>query len=56
MGIVMRLITDERGADLVEYALLVGLLALASIAGLNGISATIKGIWQDMSTTIQNAF
>ena len=55
MGTVMRLIADDGGADLVEYAILVGLLALATIAGLNGVGTSIKTIWDNMNTKIQGA-
>ena len=52
---ITRLIRDERGADLIEYALLVGLLALATIAGINGVGASVKTIWDSMNGKIQTA-
>jgi pilus assembly protein Flp/PilA len=55
MGVVMRLITDEQGADLVEYALLAGLVALAAIAGVDGVGATMRSLWEDLNTSIGQA-
>jgi len=55
MGTVMRLIADDGGADILEYAILVGLLALATIAGVNGVGTSVKAIWDNMNTKIQGA-
>jgi Flp pilus assembly pilin Flp len=41
-------LADQRGQDLAEYALLIGLIALAAVAGVtvlgNGISNTMNAI------------
>ena len=34
-------LTDEEGQDLVEYALIIALIALACTAGLNGLATAI---------------
>jgi Flp pilus assembly pilin Flp len=52
MDVVTRLITDDRGADLVEYALVAGLIALGAITGINGVAATMKTIWSNMVSQI----
>jgi pilus assembly protein Flp/PilA len=36
------LLQDESGQDLIEYALIAALIALAAIAGLNGLSSKIN--------------
>jgi Flp pilus assembly pilin Flp len=54
MGIMTRLLRDDRGADLVEYAMLVGLLALATIASIDGVGAQIKGLWEILDSRIKS--
>lgn len=53
---VNRFVGDDRGADLVEYALLIGLLSLAAIAGLGGVSDTMKAVYTTLQTKIAGAF
>jgi Flp pilus assembly pilin Flp len=43
-----RLILDDEGQDLVEYALLTGFVALATLAGVNALGTAINqayAIW-----------
>jgi len=40
-----RLIADEDGQDLVEYALLTSFVAFASIAGLNAITSAVQAAY-----------
>ena len=35
-------LTEEEGQDLVEYALIIALIALGCTAGLNGLATAIK--------------
>jgi pilus assembly protein Flp/PilA len=37
-----RLLNDESGQDLIEYALIAALLAIIAITGLNGLSSKIN--------------
>ncbi|MFN2526079.1 MAG: Flp family type IVb pilin [Actinomycetota bacterium] len=39
---------NERGATIVEYALLVALIAVALIASLDGLRGAIAGTFQDI--------
>jgi len=50
-----RLRKDKSGAALVEYAFLVALFAVASIATLTALGTTIKGLWTTISTDLTNA-
>lgn len=43
---------DEKGQDLVEYALLVSLIALACVAGLNTIATAVNNIFTKISTSL----
>ena len=56
MDIVIGFVGDERGADLVEYALLIGLLSLAAIASLGGVSDSMKTLYTTLQTKIASAF
>ena len=50
-----RLTRDERGQDMVEYALLAGFIAVAAGALLPGISDSISIIFSKMASIVQNA-
>ena len=52
MNRVIRFINDDQGADLIEYALLVGLIALAMTASLKNISTSISGLFTKIQTTL----
>jgi pilus assembly protein Flp/PilA len=48
------MIRDE-GQDLVEYALVVGLISIAAVAGLQGVAKAVNGIFSTISTTLAAA-
>ena len=52
---LLRLGRDERGQDMVEYALLAGFIAVAAGALLPGISNNISIIFSKMASLVQNA-
>ena len=39
--IVKEFLKDEKGQDMVEYALVMGLVALGAVAGLSGLASSI---------------
>jgi len=45
---------DERGAALVEYALLVALIAIVCIAGVTFVGKTARSRFQEMGTAVTN--
>ncbi len=49
-----KLATDERGANLVEYVLLVALIALAVIAAVVFLRGQVSDKFNDAGTQIQN--
>ena len=49
-----RLARDEDGQDLVEYALLTALIAIAAIASLQTLSATIGNIWTVITSRLSS--
>ena len=54
-ALVLRLQSDERGQDMVEYALLAGFIAVAAGAILPGIANGISVIFSKMTSLISNA-
>ena len=52
---LQRLARDERGQDMVEYALLAGFIAVAAGALLPGISDSISTIFSKMASLVANA-
>jgi len=46
------LLTREEGQDLVEYALLIALVALAAVAGVNKVASAINTVFSNISTTL----
>jgi pilus assembly protein Flp/PilA len=52
MNAITRFITDDQGADLIEYALLVGLITLAAVGSLSTIGTKIGTMWSTIATKI----
>jgi pilus assembly protein Flp/PilA len=42
----------EEGQDLVEYALLITLVALAAVAGINKVASAINTVFSNISATL----
>ena len=49
------LLTQEEGQDLVEYALIVALIALAATAGMKTLATAINTGFTTLGTTLNNA-
>jgi pilus assembly protein Flp/PilA len=50
--LMLRLLNDSEGQDLIEYALLAALIALAAITGMNSLRGAINQKFTDVSTTL----
>jgi len=46
------LMRDEQGQDMVEYALLVSLIALLCIAGISHIAVSVNGTFSSISSSL----
>jgi Flp pilus assembly pilin Flp len=53
MDSVKRFIHNDAGADLIEYALLVGLISLAAMTSLSGVGTSIGKIWSNIAATLK---
>jgi len=49
------LLQDESGQDLAEYAILIGLIALAVIAAVTLLGGTISTVFNSIGTTLSTA-
>jgi len=47
--------SKEEGQDLIEYALIAGLLALAAVTALAAMSGTLETIWNNLSGALGEA-
>ena len=56
MSIFRRLIFDTEAATAVEYAVMLGLVLAAVIAGINSVGGGNAALWQNSSDEISNAF
>jgi pilus assembly protein Flp/PilA len=52
---LVRMVREEHGQDLVEYALLAGFIAVAAGALLPGISGSISTIFSRMASVLSKA-
>jgi pilus assembly protein Flp/PilA len=53
--IIKRLWSEEEGQDLIEYALLVALIALAAVVGMNSLATAINTEFISLGTSLTGA-
>jgi pilus assembly protein Flp/PilA len=51
----LRFWRDEKGQDLVEYALLLSVLAIAGVAGLSSLATTLGTVWTNTNTALSGS-
>ena len=49
------LVNDDAGQDLLEYALLVGLIALVAVAAVTATGGSVSNIFTNISEELENA-
>jgi pilus assembly protein Flp/PilA len=52
MKLVRRLLTQEKGQDLVEYALLIAVIALALVAAVQSFATGLNSVFTSISTAL----
>ena len=50
--ILVNLVQDESGQDLIEYALVAALIALGSVAAMNSLTASISTAFSTVGTNL----
>ena len=48
------LLRNDEGQDLIEYALLAGLIALVAVVAIGKAGTEVNAIWEDIVTALQN--
>jgi Flp pilus assembly pilin Flp len=51
----LRIMKDTRGQDLIEYALMVGFIAVAAGAVIPGVVTSIRSIFERISGVLENS-
>ena len=54
MELMKRFVVEEEGADAVEYALVIGLIALAIVGGATALGGAIKDKLNTIGTSVTN--
>jgi pilus assembly protein Flp/PilA len=52
LAIKMKALLDEEGQDLIEYALVVALIAFAATAGMSSLAIAINNAFSSIGTTL----
>jgi pilus assembly protein Flp/PilA len=52
---LMKLATDERGQDLIEYALMASLIGLGVLAGLRGVKNSVGNSFNQIGNTLTSS-
>jgi pilus assembly protein Flp/PilA len=53
--LLQRLIAEESGQDLIEYALVAALVGLGSVAAMNGLATSIANTFGGVGNALTNA-
>jgi Flp pilus assembly pilin Flp len=51
----LRFVRDERGQDLIEYALIAAVMGFASVAGIHGLAASVTNYFNIITSGFNNA-
>ena len=54
-NLILRLLNDTDGQDLIEYALLAALVALGAVLGMQALAGGINAKFSDVSTSLNSA-
>jgi len=54
-GMLQNLLSSEDGQDLIEYALVVALIAFAATAGMGSLATDINTAFTNIGTSLTNA-
>jgi pilus assembly protein Flp/PilA len=52
---LIALMQDESGQDLIEYALVAGLIGLGAVAAMTGLSSTIGNAFSSVGNSLANS-
>jgi Flp pilus assembly pilin Flp len=49
---IVKLLTDERGGEVLEYALIVGLIVVAAIAAITSVGTKVLAKWTSVNASM----
>jgi pilus assembly protein Flp/PilA len=52
LSVILQILKDESGQDLIEYALVVALIAFAATAGMSSLATAINTAFNHMGTKL----
>lgn len=52
MKLLIKLASDERGGEVLEYALIVGLIVVAAIAAITSVGTKVLATWTSLNSSI----
>jgi Flp pilus assembly pilin Flp len=52
LALMKRLATDETGGEVLEYALIVGLIVVAAIAAITAVGGKVLARWTSLDTSM----
>ena len=55
MELFQRIVREEEGQDLVEYSLIMGLVAIVCVGAIQATGTSISALWTAVSTAVTNA-
>jgi pilus assembly protein Flp/PilA len=54
-NLIVRFVREDAGQDLIEYALLAGLISLASVVAITALGTAIQGKFTSVGTAVSGA-
>ena len=54
-AVMHEFVQDESGQDLIEYALVAGLIGLGAITAMSGLATSIKSAFNSVGSTLTSA-
>ncbi|MGE4432037.1 MAG: Flp family type IVb pilin [Sphingobium sp.] len=55
MQFIRKMLNDEKGATAIEYGLIAALIAVAAIVAMGNIGTQLKGTFNNVADTLENA-
>jgi pilus assembly protein Flp/PilA len=55
MNTLVRLFKDDEGATMVEYAIMIALIAIVSIGIITTLGQTVSGVFDTANNSVKNA-
>ncbi len=52
LSVMLQILKEENGQDLIEYALIVALIAFAATAGMSSLASSINTAFNNMGTKL----